>query len=255
MNPININYYNPKNNKYNTTIIITHGIAEYSKSYDQLANYLKDKGFNVVTYDLIGHGKTKGKKGYINSYEDTLNSLDLLVKEAYKKSEKVFLYGHSMGGIITNLYASSNNIDGVIITASPTKMLKALKPLVIVPKFLINNLKIKTDFSDPNLTHNYKYIKDEHDLDYFYFKTVNEVVIKGLKELNKQFKSYKTPILMIYSKSDKSVPIEMAHHMFNNIKSIDKELIIYENSFHNIHLDIEKDKLYEDVYNWLIKRV
>ena len=122
---INVNIYNASKDIKDTTLIFTHGLGEYSKSYNEVARFFQNEGFNVLTYDIRGHGKSSGKRGYIKTYQHFLDDLKELVSFAYSKTSKVFLVGHSMGGLITNLYASTyNNVDGVIITASPTNYLK-----------------------------------------------------------------------------------------------------------------------------------
>lgn len=250
---MNYNIYTPEKSK-DTTVIITHGIAEYSKSYIDLANHLKANGFTVFTYDLRGHGKSEGKKGYVESYLDFINDLHYLISEV--KTTKVFLYGHSMGGIITNIYARMyNDFDGIIIQASPTTYLKELGAFKIIPRFLTNNFKVKTDFNDKRLMHNNNYIKDEYDIDYFYFKMVSEVMFKGMKVLVTNRENYNKPILMIYSKADQMTNIDLAKKCFSELKSKDKTFFELENSYHNIHLDIEKELMLFEVTNWLNERV
>ena len=125
---LNINFYKPKESNKDTTIIFTHGMAEYSKSYEEVALFFQNKGFHVITYDVRGHGKSEGKRGYVKSYMDFVNDLKEIVNLAYKETKNVFLAGHSMGGLITNLYASIyNNVKGVINTATPTEYSKNLK--------------------------------------------------------------------------------------------------------------------------------
>jgi alpha-beta hydrolase superfamily lysophospholipase len=247
--------FQPKTNLKNATLIITHGLAEYSKSYLELAKFLQAEGYNVITYDIKGHGKRKGKRGYVDSYQEFLADLDSLVNYAFTRTEKVFLYGHSLGGVITNLYALENqNISGVVVTASPTNYLPIMRLLKVIPGFLINNLKLKTNFNDPRLNHQNKYLKDQYDLDYVVFKLVLEVMIKGMKQLRKSWENYSTPVLLIYSKKDKLASYKYGEKMIDKIASKDKTLLLYEKSFHNLHTDIEKEKLQNDLLNWLDKR-
>ncbi len=255
LNGLYIKEYNVKSKK-NATVIITHGIAEQSKSFNDVALHLEQNGYNVITYDLRGHGRTMGKKGYVDSYMTMIEDLDFLVDRAFKSTEKVFLYGHSMGGVITNIYATlKKRVNGVIITASPTKIMPVLNMIRIIPRRFINNMKIKTDFNDPRLTHENKYIKDEFDMDYFYMKMVIEVMIKGMKVLTKNMHNYTTPILLIYSESDQMVSPKMGQRMYDKIKSEDKQIKVYKTSYHNIHMDVEVDLLKEDIVNWLDQRI
>ena len=56
-------------------VIITHGVAEHSGRYDHVAQSLAQAGYTVVAYDLRGHGKSSGKRNYVNSFQDYLNDL------------------------------------------------------------------------------------------------------------------------------------------------------------------------------------
>lgn len=249
-NNLNVNIF--LETKKDTTLIFTHGLGEYSKSYKETATFFNEKGFNVITYDIRGHGKSDGKRGSVNSYKDFIKDLDELVKLAYKKTKYVFLIGHSMGGIITNIYTSlNNNVDGVIITASPTTYLTNMRLLKYFPRFLINNRKFPTNFNDPKLVHENNYIVDEFDLESFRFKLVNEVMFKGMKVLINNYNNYKTPVLLIYSKKDKLAPIHYGELFYKEISSKDKELFILNESFHNVFNDIEKEKVWEKILSWL----
>ena len=54
-------YYNlfvPDNVEIKASLIIVHGMQEHSGRYAALANFIANKGFAVLTFDLPGHGKT-----------------------------------------------------------------------------------------------------------------------------------------------------------------------------------------------------
>ena len=87
------------------TIIITHGIAEHSGRYQEITDVLNKEGFNVVRYDVRGHGQSQGRRGALKSYHQMIDDLHELVIEEKKNSDlKIFLIGHSMGGLIVNMY-------------------------------------------------------------------------------------------------------------------------------------------------------
>ncbi len=254
LNDLNVNIFKPKLIK--GCIIFTHGIAEYSKSYQEIANFFKDNNYLVITYDLRGHGKTSGKRGYVKDYHLLIDDLKMLVTVAKKYNENTFLIGHSLGGLITNLYASIyNDIKGVVISSSPTTYLTELRFLRFFPKFLINFIKIKTWFEDPKLVHDNTYLVDEFDLNYFYLKYVTETMFKGMKELIKNTPKYQTPILMFYSKKDQLSKVSYGSDFHNKISSIDKELVILEESYHNIFNDLEKETIFRKILSWLDKRI
>lgn len=252
-NFLNVNVFESK--EKDTTLIFTHGLGEYSKSYEETALFFNKQGYNVFTYDLRGHGKSEGERGSIDSYKTFLDDLNELVVLAYQQTSKVYLIGHSMGGIITNLYAAlNNNIDGVIITASPTTYMKDLKNLRFLPKLLINNKKIKTNFKDPKLTHNNDYVVDAYDIRYFRFKLANEVLLKGMKQLIKNYKNFNSDLLLIYSEKDLLAPVYYGKHFYDVVNSKNKELFILKESFHNVFIDIEKDLIHDKILSWIEER-
>ena len=49
-------------------LIVVHGIAEHSGRYSNLVNYFVPKGYAIYSFDLRGHGKSEGKRGYVRTF-------------------------------------------------------------------------------------------------------------------------------------------------------------------------------------------
>ncbi len=85
------------------TIIITHGQGEHSESYHRVFSHFENKGFEFWAWDLRGHGRSKGIRGYAKSFQDYIQDyglfLDLILKKVNQKNP-IFLLSHSMGGLI-----------------------------------------------------------------------------------------------------------------------------------------------------------
>lgn len=253
---IYVKQYHAVNNVKDTTIIITHGLAAYSKSFIDTAEYLQSNGFNVIIYDLRGHGRSLGKRGSIDSYKSYIKDLHELVLHAKKETSNIYLIGHSLGGVITNLYVTKyNNVDGAIVAASPTDFLPMTNKLRYIPSFLINSKKLSTNFHDTKLVTDGSYTKDSYDLDYVTVKITTEVLIKGIKKLKKNFSKYTTPVLFLYSEQDLLVPKSNGEYIMENIASKDKKLIVYKNSKHNIFSDIEQVTAWDDIIKWIDERL
>lgn len=251
---IHVNKYRVKEPK--ATVIITHGVAEHSGRFAEFAEKLNTKGFDVITYDIRGHGQSSGKRGAICNYKIYLEDLhSLVLLEKNYSSNKIFLLGHSLGGIITNLYALNyDKVDGTIIVASPTNYIKGTQFLRLFSYKLIGGIKIKTNFSDPKLSHNAHNINDPLNLQYFKMSLVGEVMIRGMKHLIKGLPTYKVPTLILQGERDKLVPLDMTKGSFDINGSKDKELLTYEHSMHDLLHDVERDKVFKDIVKWLGKR-
>lgn len=85
---------------------LVHGIAEYTARYEALAQVLTKQGYVVVGEDHMGHGGSISEDtlrghfygGWLNAVDDTYSLLQKTKTEYPGKP--YFLYGHSMGSFI-----------------------------------------------------------------------------------------------------------------------------------------------------------
>ncbi len=241
------------------TVIITHGIAEHSGRYEEVASFLNTKGYNVVRYDIRGHGQTQGKRGRLKSFHQVIDDLHELVKHERKlETKNIYLLGHSMGGLIVDLYAVKyGDVEGIISSAAPSYYLKDVLPLRIIGYKWLGFLRKKTDFSDGRLARN-KAVEEAYDQDplnlkHFYFSLVGNMFVSGVKYLNKHLKSFQTPVLFLHGGADKITPSEFSKRIFDLVVIEDKRLIVYPESYHEILNDLDKEKVMQDIVDWLMK--
>lgn len=242
------------------SIIITHGIAEHSGRYDEITSKLNEAGFNVVRYDLRGHGQSQGKRGALKNFHLMIDDLHEIVKEEKKQAQKVFLIGHSMGGLIVNMYAVKyHDIDGIISSAAPSYFVKDVLPFRFIGYRWLGFLTKKTNFADDQLSRiksvEDAYIHDPLNLKKFYFSLAGNMFVGGVRFLNKNIKQYTTPVLILHGSNDKIVPYQYSERLFGLIPHEDKKIIIYQDNYHEIFNDLEKERVYQDVIDWLKERV
>ena len=91
---------------------IIHGMAEYVERYEQLAQYLGEKGILVTGDDHLGHGKSVGEEGAYGYFCEQdpatvvvrdVHRLKKITQEEYPGIPYVIL-GHSMGSFILRNY-------------------------------------------------------------------------------------------------------------------------------------------------------
>src|SRR5262245_59323457 len=87
------------------TVIITHGLAEHSECYNLLAKTLAENNWYVLAWDMRGHGRSDGKRGFAKDFSYYMNDLESfirLVRSMKSVPQTPFvLFGHSMGGLVT----------------------------------------------------------------------------------------------------------------------------------------------------------
>ncbi|MGI9276408.1 MAG: lysophospholipase [Endozoicomonas sp.] len=106
---------------------ISHGMSEYARRYQRLAEKLTAAGYIVYAHDHRGHGdciKTT-EQGYFadqDGWHKTVNDLDTVVQHIRKKHPDlpIVLLGHSMGSYILQGYLidHSPGVTGCILSGS-----------------------------------------------------------------------------------------------------------------------------------------
>ena len=96
----NQNYYSFIDNNTDPLVFI-HGVGLDHKMWEPQINSLNNN--SIITYDLLGHGKTPFNKGEV-TLDDFSNQLDDLIK--FLKVDKIHLIGFSLGSLIALDFAS-----------------------------------------------------------------------------------------------------------------------------------------------------
>ena len=124
---------------------IIHGMAEYVERYEQLAQYLGEKGILVTGDDHLGHGKSVGEEGAYGYFCEQdpatvvvrdVHRLKKITQEEYPGIPYVIL-GHSMGSFILRnyLFRYGTGIQGAIICGTgsqPKALVKFCKLITAV---------------------------------------------------------------------------------------------------------------------------
>ena len=92
-------------------VLTVHGLGEHFGRYKHVGEWLNSQGIIMVGGDLPGFGTSKLPLGHINSFDDYLNQVDEWLEYARDKWQGVpiFLYGHSLGGLIVLRYLEKRN--------------------------------------------------------------------------------------------------------------------------------------------------
>ncbi len=249
--------------KVEATLIIVHGLSEYIAAYAPFREFLTERHIAVYGFDARGHGNSPGIRAHVNrwsEYTEDLHRFVHLVKE--EQSGKLVMFAHSMGTTIATNYLMEyqDHLDGLILCGTTIKPVEATKWYLIPMAKLLSwvaprvsiNLKLNVDAvcSDPNVTARSK-------ADDLRFSTVTPrwgtEILKAIEQTKKNLHIYTMPLLMIHGKLDKINDYAAAKVFFDSIPNDDKTFIAYENSFHEVLNDVEKDKAFEDIYLFLEK--
>ena len=88
------------------TLVLHHGFLDHARAFDPVARRLNER-FEVLCIDARGHGDSQriGQGGYYYFQDYVADLYDVIAR--FSPHAPVVLVGHSMGGMVTSLFAGS----------------------------------------------------------------------------------------------------------------------------------------------------
>lgn len=127
-----IHRWQPEGNMPWAALVIMHGLGDHGGRYDRMARWFARHGLVIHAVDLVGHGRSFGKRGCIASYDSLMHEVNASVRLAENEWPDLpcFLFGQSMGGNLVLNWAlrSRPRLAGVIASAPMLQVAKAPSP-------------------------------------------------------------------------------------------------------------------------------
>ena len=252
---------NPKAN-----ILLQHGLGEYTTryvhQYSELIPKLNELGFNVYGFDLPGHGYTKGVRALVDLNQAV--DMHLKARAAIPKDLPLYLFGHSLGGLVTigSVMRQQDGLAGAVVSSSAMQkpssafervlstMMVKLKPAGPMPlprpgtEALTRDLDLKKIIdADP--------LMDTDKAKNLVAKTTLDVS----DQVWKWAANWTLPVLFIHGDKDTSTDHRNSQALFKAISARDKNLLVYPGGYHELLNDTIKDEVLPAVLGWLRTRL
>jgi alpha-beta hydrolase superfamily lysophospholipase len=246
-------------------LVIAHGLGEHSGRYDNVVRQLMPLDISIWALDHRGHGQSDGKRGHILNFEQYVLDLHLLVelaRETLPPGKKIFLLGHSMGGLIALYFAEKYQdiIDGVIASSPALGMVvavPAIKNLLgKLMSFLWPGLSMGNELDATKISHDEAvvnaYQNDPSVHDRVTARWFTEF-LSAIDTVNQQADQIHIPVLMQVAGDDHLVDAQASKHFFDKLAAEDKTLHVYEGLYHEIYNEVpeEKQKVLQDLEAWV----
>lgn len=150
------------------TVLLLHGYAEYSGRYPKLISLFNNAGFEVFTYDQRNHGACVPKDHAVVDVRQLLDDhLELRGQVGTRMNTgQLFLFGHSMGGLISAASALTNprGLAGVALSGPaflqyppvPKWVARLALPLTrLAPRFPAASIAPEHLAHDPQIARDY----------------------------------------------------------------------------------------------------
>ncbi len=243
-------------------VVYAHGILEHQEIYDHFFTELTKAGFFVYAFDARGHGRSGGKRGYVDDFNDFVDDMKMFVSEIVKKEangKPIFIVSHSMGSLITLSYLETQpeGIQGVVLSGIGSRFnilgitfLSLARFLGKIFKNLFIPIPMVTFFirGDRELAKNIA--RNPYTVRRVYAKIGIELY-KGLKSAFEKADKINIPIILQYGSKDMLFTKQQS--LFDKISSADKTIKRYDRCIHTIYCEVPKKRkvIIEDLIVWI----
>ena len=244
-----------------TNAVLVHGFSAHCGAFRHVAAALADAGHAVTTFDCRGHGQSQGRHGYVRrftDYDDDLNRV-LAHARADAPDRPTVVVAHSHGATITldYLFRGLGTVDALVV-ATPYLELKLKVPLYkriaspilgalwptltmwneIQPETVSRSPEVCKEITTDPLVH--------HVATPRWFNEVRATQAR----LRASASSLKVPTFMAVAGADRLVD-PAASVAFAQAAGSAVELKVYDQLFHEIFLEPERDVVIGDIVRWL----
>ncbi|HET9990195.1 MAG TPA: alpha/beta hydrolase [Kofleriaceae bacterium] len=241
-------------------LVVQHGLNDHGDRYAGLAARLVTAGYAVYAMDLRGHGRSAGPRVDVNHFADYVDDFSTWVAHVRVKEpgKPVFVFGHSMGGLIATLYgeAHARDVAGVILSA-PALGLDA-PPLQVAGLVLAGYLgapgnmlpQRDAEFSrdpatvaemgrDPLLTH---------------ADGPTHTAVELAANISRAWANaadLSEPLLILHGTADRLTSPVASHDFVERVSATDKRQVLLPDAWHDITHDPQSDVVMADIVAWL----
>jgi acylglycerol lipase len=227
------------------TLLCIHGFFCDARIFAYIGSKLSIQGYNVISIDLPGHGKSDGKSGDVD-FDACIRSLHQIVNQLKERSTRVFIVAHSVGCIFALWYAHlfESSIDGLVLLSPAVRVPdmkkrfdaepNALKFLLLLFARIVFPNKV-VDITDAFPAHvkaggeEIAWMMKDRGINfrYSYRFLVDILAIKSSK-VRELSEVGDIPVLILHGRKDKMMYVQVSEEFFKLLRTQKKEIKIFD---------------------------
>lgn len=247
-------------------IVLVHGLGEHSGRYQNYVDYFVPRGYTLHGADLRGHGRSGGKRGYVDRFDQFVADLDRRMAHVRSAdpATPVFIIGHSLGSLIALKYGLDHpaGLSGIIVTGT------ALRDALVMPKWkrslanVLSGVAPSLKMDNGVLT---KYLSQDPAVITAY--EADPLVHRwGTPRLAAEVEAvradvygrageWQVPLLMLHGGADLICLPAGAQAFARSVRPALVEYREYDGLFHEIHNELDRAVVFQDIEAWLAARI
>lgn len=246
-------------------LVLMHGYAEHCRRYDELAEYLVQRGIAVCRFDARGDGRSGGQRGYIERFEQYTDDLRAYVGRirALAPERPLALLGHSNGGLIAvrALQQGLPAVSALVLTNPLLELRAARRPVPEVVAKLLSRaaprLPLPNGLRDQDLTHDESLRAAVRSDPWVHRRATPRWYWSALcagRAALEQAEKLTLPLLMVVGEADPIVEPRAAKALYERAAARDKQLWVRPGELHEVLNEIGRRELFERIADWLGQR-
>ncbi|HXA88667.1 MAG TPA: lysophospholipase [Mycobacterium sp.] len=247
-------------------VVLSHGLGEYARRYDHVAQRFGEAGLVTYALDHRGHGRSGGKRMLVRDITEYTGDFDTLVGIAKREHPalKCIVLGHSMGGGIVFAYGVErpDNYDLMVLSGPAVAAQDLVHPAMalvakglgaLVPGLPVQELDESLISRDPAVVEAYR-----TDPLVYHGRVpagVGRALLQVGETMPQRAPALTAPLLVVHGSDDGLIPVDGSRRLVDCVGSTDVELKVYPGLYHEVFNEPERNQVLDDVVSWITKRL
>lgn len=250
-------------------VVVVHGLRDHAGRYEALAQALTDRGLLVVAQDHRGHGRSGGKRQRFDAIDQLQQDLQGAVERgrSLAPGKPVFLFGHSLGGLVVTRYAlahgdklSGMGLSGMVLSGAALQLPDGVKPSevrgakllgALTPGLRVQELDDTQFVREPEAKAE---LASDPLVDHFRLPAASaRAIVLGIESLRLQELS--VPVLALHGTADTATSPDGSRKLVEVAPVADKTLRLYEGAHHDLLHEPEGPAIVSEVVDWVAARL
>jgi alpha-beta hydrolase superfamily lysophospholipase len=247
-------------------VVVVHGIRHHATRYGALAEALAADGLLVVAQDHRGHGRSGGKRQRFDAIADLEGDVDLAVARARAEAPGVplFLYGHSLGGLVATTWALDHRdaLAGLVLSGPALRLPPDLSPgtvraakavAAIAPGLRAQPVDDTVFVRDPAEK---QALASDPLVDHFDLPAASAAAaVRGIERVESAMEQVTAPLLAMHGTADLATNVEGSRALVARAASADKTLKLWDGLAHDLLHEPERTEVVAVVTAWIDARL